>query len=30
MWISRLGPSSIPIEYELRASGAVAATAETV
>lgn len=30
MWIPRLGESSIPMEYEIRSSGEVAATAESV
>lgn len=30
LWISRLGESSIPMEYEVRAGDRVAATAETV
>lgn len=30
MWIPRLGESSIPMEYEVRTGGTVAATAETV
>lgn len=30
MWIPRLGESSIPMEYEIRTGGEIAATAETV
>lgn len=30
MWVPRLGESSIPMEYELRVGGQVAAAAETV